>query len=410
MSPLRLLTPCFLAASLVSTLANASVSAKSAAKAKQSVETEIAKSDMDSLRLRNIDRVVQSAVDKEDIPGAVVLVSRHKQVVYRKAFGYAQTYPRKRPMEANMMFDLASVTKPLATATSIMVLVERGQLRLTDRVSDYVPSFSRYIRPDSSKADEARIWHLLTHTSGLLPYTNADVAADSLGRPCATAALVEYIAKLPKTNAPGDEYHYSCLGFITLAFIIEKVTGKNVNDFSRENIFAPLGMKNTTYVPERLLQPICVPTEVEKGQPLIGVVHDPLARLQGGISGNAGLFSTADDLARYAQMLLNGGQLDGVRILSPVTIDRMVHIPDTPAHAKRGYGWVVKDGQSWVGGDLLPDGGFGHTGYTGTSIWLDRATDTFVIVLTNRVHPKDDGDVDWLRSSIANIVAGAITE
>ncbi len=109
-------------------------------------------------------------------------------------------------------------------------------------------------------------------------------------------------------------------------------------------------------------------------------------------------------------MLMNGGQMDCVRILSPVTIDRMVHIPDTPAKAKRGYGWVVKDGQSWVGGDLLPDGGFGHTGYTGTSIWLDRATDTFVIVLTNRVHPKDDGDVDWLRSSIANIVAGAITE
>jgi serine-type D-Ala-D-Ala carboxypeptidase len=357
-----------------------------------------------------IDSVVVQNIAKSNMPGAVVLVSRRNTIVYRKAFGHSEVVPEVRPMTANMMFDMASVTKPVATATSIMILCERGQLRLTDRVSDYVPNFRCFKKPDSTWAENARIWHLLTHTSGLPAYANADTAATKLGRTCSTAALAEYIGNLPKYNAPGEVYRYSCLGFITLAAIIEKVTGKNVHLFSQENIFKPLQMRNTTYVPQGPLLKLCVPTEVVHGKPWIGVVHDPLARLQSGISGNAGLFSTVDNLARYCQMMLNGGILDGVRILSPVTVNRMIHIPKTEAEAKRGYGWVVKDGQSWVGGDLLPDLGYGHTGYTGTSIWLDPTTQTFVIILTNRVHPLDDGEVDSLRSSIANIVAGAITD
>jgi len=363
---------------------------------------------MSSEHLSRIFDVVHEAMDKEDIPGAVVLVGRRNEVVFREAIGYSQLVPNKQLMRINMMFDMASVTKPVATATSIMILVERGQLRLTDPVRNYVPNFCRYIYPDSTEAPDARIWHLLTHTSGLQPYTNADSAAAKLGRPCTIAALVSYIAELPKLNAAGDEYHYSCLGFITLAYIIQKVSGQNVAEFARENIFKPLKMDHTTYVPDRLFKPLCVPTELADGKPLRGVVHDPLARLQGGISGNAGLFSMADDLVRYARMMLNRGSLDDVRILSPVTVQRMIGIPETKAHAARGYGWVVKRGQSWVGGDLFPDGGFGHTGYTGTSLWIDPATEVFVIVLTNRVHPVDDGSVSWLRSSIANIVAGAI--
>jgi CubicO group peptidase (beta-lactamase class C family) len=368
------------------------------------------KAGINSRSLAYIDSAVVQNMAKRNIPGAVVLVSRRNQIVYRKAFGHSQLVPEPKPMTASMMFDMASVTKPVATATSIMILCERGQLRLTDRVSDYVLNFRRFKKPDSTWAEDARIWHLLTHTSGLPAYTNADTAATSLGRTCSSAALVEYIGNLPKYNAPGEVYRYSCLGFITLAHIIEKVSGKNVHLFSQENIFKPLQMRNTTYVPQGTMLKLCVPTEVAQGKPWIGVVHDPLARLQGGISGNAGLFSTVDNLARYCQMMLNGGVLDGVRILSPVTVNRMIHIPKTEAEAKRGYGWVVKDGQSWVGGDLLPDLGYGHTGYTGTSIWADPATQTFVIILTNRVHPTDDGEVDSLRSSIANIVAGAITD
>ena len=360
--------------------------------------------------LAYIDSAVVRAMNEKAIPGAVVLVSRRGQVVYKKAFGFAQLIPEKKKMRTNMMFDLASVTKPVATATSAMVLCERGQLRLTDRVSDYLRSFSRYKKPDSTWADEARIWHLLTHTSGLPAYAHADTAAMQLGRPCSREALAEYIARLKKMNAPGEVYRYSCLGFITLAYVIEKITGRNIHQFSQEAIFQPLQMNHTTYVPGPSLLPLCVATEVVNGQPWIGVVHDPLARLQGGISGNAGLFSTVDDLAHYCQMMLNGGKWRGARILSPLTIQRMIYIPETASHAKRGYGWVVKEGQSWVGGDLLPDYGYGHTGYTGTSIWIDPTSKSFVILLTNRVHPQDKGDIDFLRSSIANIVAGAIVD
>jgi len=347
-----------------------------------------ARAGIDRKSLAWIDTVVAKTIEEKTIPGAVVLVSRRGQVVYRKAFGYAELAPEKIPMTVDKMFDMASVTKPVATATSIMVLCERGRLRLTDRVSTYLPEFPRYQNPDSSWAE----------------------AALTLGHPCTREALARYIAGLKKMNAPGEVYRYSCLGFITLAHVIEKITGKNVHTFSQEAVFQPLRMRHTTYVPGPELLSLCVPTEVVNGQPWLGIVHDPLARLQGGISGNAGLYSTADDLARYCQMMLNGGVLNRVRILSPVTVNRMIHIPETPSQAKRGYGWVVKDGVSWVGGDLLPDLGYGHTGYTGTSIWIDPATQSFIIILTNRVHPQDRGEVDSLRSAIANIVAGAMTD
>ncbi len=365
---------------------------------------------LDSVRLTRVDGIINEAIDKEDIPGAVLLVAREGRIAYLKAYGQCQLEPDHRAMHEDMMFDMASVTKPIATATSIMILAERGQLRLTDRVSDYVPGFSRYVQTDSTLAPEARIWHLLTHTSGLLPYTDADEAADSLGRPADRKALVSYIGRLPKQSAPGKDYRYSCLGYITLGYIVQAVTGQSLDIFSRHAIFEPLGMTHTLFTPPDSLLDRCVPTEVIDGDPLIGIVHDPLARLQGGVSGNAGLYSTAHDLLRYATMMLNGGVYQGVRLFSPVTVDRMTRITETQADAHRGYGWVVKKGQSWVGGDLFPDGGFGHTGYTGTSIWIDPSTETVTILLTNRVHPVDDGSVSWLRSAVANIVASAILD
>ncbi|MBN2356029.1 beta-lactamase family protein [candidate division KSB1 bacterium] len=363
---------------------------------------------IDGQRLNRIETAVQTAMEQGDIPGAVVLIIKDSRTVYKKAFGFAQIVPKKEVMTTDRIFDMASVTKPVATATSIMILTEQGKLRLTDRVSKYVDHFSRFRNPDSTYASESRIWHLLTHTSGLPPYTDVKKAAATLGDPCSTADLVTYIAELPKLNAPGEAYHYSCLGYITLNYIIEKVSGKNVSEFAGKNIFTPLGMKYTCFVPDSSLLPLCVPTEVIDGSALRGVVHDPLARLQGGISGNAGLFSTAEDLGRYARMMLNNGTLDDVSILSPVSIQRMTQIARTPCDAARGYGWVVKRGQSWVGGDLLPDGGYGHTGYTGTSLWIDPSTQTAIIILSNRVHPQDDGETDSLRSAIANIVAGAL--
>jgi len=366
---------------------------------RQAESTQIPAPDMSQ-----IDTLVEGEIAQGHFPGAVVLVGQGDKTLYYKAFGSSVSQPFQEPMQQDTVFDIASLSKPVGTATSVLILAEQGKIHLEDEVGQYLPAFA------CNGKEKVQIKHLLSHTSGLPAYTNADTAALKLGQPCTREALARYIAGLKKMNAPGEVYRYSCLGFITLAHVIEKITGKNVHTFSQEAVFQPLRMRHTTYVPGPELLSLCVPTEVVNGQPWLGIVHDPLARLQGGISGNAGLYSTADDLARYCQMMLNGGVLNRVRILSPVTVNRMIHIPETPSQAKRGYGWVVKDGVSWVGGDLLPDLGYGHTGYTGTSIWIDPATQSFIIILTNRVHPQDRGEVDSLRSAIANIVAGAMTD
>jgi CubicO group peptidase (beta-lactamase class C family) len=307
-----------------------------------------------------------------------------------------------------MIFDLASVTKPVATATSIMLLVERGQIRLWDRVRVYVPEFSTWYGEKGIAGEEARLFNLLTHTSGLPPYTDPKEAARKIGDPCTTADLVKLIAGIPKERPVGKEFVYSCLNYITLAHIVHKVSGQTLDEFAAENIFKPLGMTRTFYRPPADLIDQCVPTEVIDGKPLRGIVHDPLARLQGGVSGNAGLFSTADDLAVFAQMMLDRGTFNGVRILSPLTVDRMTEIFPKLGESGRGLGWDIDTDYSTVRGDLFGLRSYGHSGYTGTSIWIDPETLTSVVLLTNRVHPDDKGDIIALRSKVANVVAAAI--
>jgi CubicO group peptidase (beta-lactamase class C family) len=291
-----------------------------------------------------------------------------------------------------------------------MILVERGKLSLYDKVRDYVPEFSVYEDEKGQKGEEARLWHLLTHTSGLPAYTSAEEVARLYGAPCPTEALVKHIATLKKEFPPGKDFRYSCLGYITLAYIIQKVTGKDIATFARENIFLPLGMKKTFFNPPPELKGQCVATEVISGKPLIGIVHDPLARLQGGISGNAGLFSTADDLALFARMMLNQGELNGQRILSPLSVRRMTEIYPEVLFSGRGLGWDVNSPYSTSRGDLFGRSSYGHTGYTGTSIWIDPETKTFIIFLTNRVHPDDKGVIIPVRSRVANLVAAAIIQ
>jgi CubicO group peptidase (beta-lactamase class C family) len=363
---------------------------------------------MSSRQLAVLDDIVGAAVARKDFPGAVLLVARKGKVVYRRAFGNSQIVPESRPMTADMIFDLASVTKPVATATSIMLLVERGDIRLWDRVRLYVPEFLTWYGEKGIAGEEARLYNLLTHTSGLPPYTDAKEAAKKLGDPCATADLVKLIAGIPKELPVGKEFVYSCLNYITLAHIVHKVSGKAIDEFAAENIFKPLGMTRTFYRPPANLIDQCVPTEVIDGRPLRGIVHDPLARLQGGVSGNAGLFSTADDLAVFAQMLLRGGEWNGVRILSPLTVERMTEIYPKVGQSGRGLGWDIDTDYATVRGDLFGSRSYGHSGYTGTSIWIDPETGTSVIFLTNRVHPDDKGDIIALRSKVANVVAAAI--
>ena len=361
-----------------------------------------------------LDGIIKESIARKDIPGAVILVGRKGKIIYRKAFGESQWVPRHRPMDAKMIFDLASLTKPIATATSIMVLVEQGRVSLDEKVKDYVPEFAPYVDADGKPGEDARLWHLLTHTSGLLPYdppeANAAAVEKKYGKSFPTERLVNAIAQLPKTDPPGSAFHYSCLGYITLAHILKKITGQDIAEYSAEHIFRPLGMKHTFYVPAEKYRQLCVPTQVFEGKPLIGIVHDPLARLQGGISGNAGLFSTADDLAVFAQMLLNQGEYKGARVLSPLTVAKMTSVWPEALFAGRGLGWDLSSSYSTNGGDLFGPHSYGHTGYTGTSLWIDPETETFIIFLTNRVHPDDKGSISALRSRVANVVASSIAD
>ena len=380
---------------------------------------------MSAEQLARVRPVIQEAIEHGHIPGAVLLVARQGRVVIREAFGYAQIVPTKKKMTPDMIFDLASITKPMATATSIMILIEQGKLRLQDRISQFVPDFRTFQATNGGSAPAARLYHLLTHTSGLPPYYNADSLQKRYGYTCSIDSSVAFMGRLDKSNAPGDEFHYSCLGFITQAKIIKQVSGMDVHRFSRKHIFEPLGLRHTGYIPQigktepdpasPLMQSyadLIVPTEVLDGKPLKGTVHDPLARALGGISGNAGLFSNADDMTVFALMMLNGGEYGGKRIFSPLSVKKMTSIYAAIPKAGRGLGWDVSSAYSSNGGDLFPEGGYGHTGYTGTSIWISPPTETIVILLSNRVHPEDKWgtEVVRLRSRVANIVASSIFE
>ena len=365
----------------------------------------------DARRLARVDDVIERAVELGQIPGAVLLVARHNKVVYRKAYGYKSLVPEKEKMTVNTVFDLASLTKPMATATAVMMLVDRGQLRLLDRVSDIIPGYQNWQDDSTKEVKYIRIIHLLTHTSGLPPYAPVKELEKKYGAP-APDSLLAYISHVKRHHAPGTYFKYSCLNFITLQRIVEKITGKSLKEFTQKNIFGPLGMTHTTYQPSRRMAAACAPTEVQdNGLPLMCQVHDPLARIMmGGISGNAGLFSTADDMAIFAAMMLNGGVYNGHRILSPAAVRVMTRLPKGLEKFGRGLGWDLDSPYASNQGDLFSEKTYGHTGFTGTSMIIDPQNQVVVILLTNRVHPKAAHGVDVvrLRSFVANAVAGAL--
>jgi len=372
------------------------------------VEIEPEKPKISQEHLLRINDLIRQSMENKDIPGAAVMIGQKNQVLFSEVYGNSQLVPDPSPMEYDMIFDLASLTKPVATATSIMILVERGQIHLREKVKDYIPGFKPFLNEQGNYGDDARIWHLLTHTSGLPPYIKNENIPHHFGSFVTLNNMVAYIANMDKTNPPGEDFHYSCLGFICLSYIIKQITGQSVDEFSQENIFIPLGMNHTFFNPPEELKKKCVPTEVIEDLCLKGLVHDPLARVLGGISGNAGLFSTASNLSIFAQMLLNKGEFNGVRILSPLSVERMTEIYRSVFFSGRGLGWDLESPYSSSGGDLFGARSFGHTGYTGTSLWIDPETQIYVILLTNRVHPDDRGSVVSLRSKIANIAASSL--
>jgi len=338
-----------------------------------------------------IDQVGEEEIATGNFPGAVVLVGQQDEILYWKAFGYKAIDPCEDPVGNGTIFDLASMTKPIATATSIMILRDRKKIELDDYVSKYLPAFA------CKGKEEARIEHLLTHTSGLPAYTNAAELKEQFGNPCPDK-VIEKICSFEAASKPGEEFRYSCLGYIILGKIIETISGQNIGEFSKENIFAPLGMKHTSYNPPDSWN--IAATEVIDGRPLQGTVHDPLARLMAGLSGNAGLFSNVYDLSIYCRMLLNGGKLHGKRILSTETVTLLT----TARTHGRACGFDINSKYAWVKGSYAPKEAFCHTGYTGTSIVCDPASKTFIIILTNRAHPNDDGTTKPVRIKISDIV------
>ncbi len=350
-------------------------------------------------KLKTIDEIVDGEIEKGNFPGAVVLVGRDEKILYRRAFGNQMITPRKEAMNEQTVFDIASLTKPIATAASIMILRDRGRIKLSDYVHQYLPAFA------CEGKEDATIKHLLTHTSGLPAYTSASNLAEQFGSPCPDK-VIEKICSLKAREKPGREFRYSCLGYITLAKIVETVSAKRINQFAAENIFEPLKMERTAFKPRESWRDNIAATEVVKGQPLRGTVHDPLARLMDEISGNAGVFSTADDLAIFCRMLLNKGTYNGARILDP----KSVRLLTTVLSHGRACGFDVESGYSWIKGANAPEGTFCHSGYTGTSIVCDPASKIYIIILTNRAHPDDKGTVKPVRTKVADIAFEILKE
>ncbi len=346
-------------------------------------------------RLEAIDRIVEQGLKRSNMPGAVVVVGHRGKIVHRKAYGFRELEPNRVPMTEDTVFDLASLTKPIATATSVMTLLENGQLKLQAPVSKYLPKFAQ-----NGKA-EITIYHLLTHQSGLVP----DNALKDYEE--GTAKAWERIFALKPLAQPGERFLYSDVNFIVLGKVIEEVTGKTVHEYSQAKIFGPLGMRETGYLPKEELRKRAAVTQKREGRWMRGEVHDPRAYLLAGVAGHAGLFSTADDLAVYAQMMLERGSYQGVKILEEKTAREMTSAYQVPG-GLRGLGWDKQSSYSSNRGDLFSEAAFGHGGFTGTAIWIDPPQELFVIFLSNRVHPNGRGSVNSLAGRIGTVAAAAI--
>ncbi len=357
---------------------------------------------LSAARLARIDAVVAESIQRGELPGAVVLVGRKDRVVFRKAYGDCALQPRKEPMTADTIFDVASLTKAVATAPSVLMLVEEGKLQLADRVVRYIPEFA------SEESDRAKITveQLLTHRAGFPPDDPIELY---------TGAPEEIFARKylqPLQQPPGSRFIYSDVDYEVLGELVRHVAGLSLDRFARERLFRPLAMKDTAYLPLASGKSAAriAPTEQRDGHWMRGEVHDPRAFALGGVAGHAGLFSTADDLGRFCRMILAGGRLGTARVLSPLGVEALTRPRFYGDGDVRSLGFDVATAYARNRGELFPPGSFGHTGFTGTSIWIDPASQSFVVFLSNRVHPDGKGDVSRLRGLVATIAAAAIDE
>jgi len=343
-------------------------------------------------QLESITAIVDNAIHEGKIPGAVLLIGNQGKVVYRRAFGFRALRPKKLCMTEDTIFDIASLTKVVATTTAVMQLIEEGKLQLDAPVARYWPAFK------ANGKGGITVRELLTHYSGLRPDLKLKHKWSGYRK-----AMKMIVAEKP-VYPPGTSFTYSDINFEVLGELVRRASGKPLNVYCAERIFKPLGMIDTGFKPSPALQDRIAPTQYRKGE-----VHDPTCHNMGGIAGHAGLFSTADDLSVFSQILLNGGSIHGVRLLSPPIVEEMTIPQSPPTKAKlRGLGWDIDAPFASNRENLFQVGSYGHLGYTGTAIWIDPITHTYIILLTNRVHLGGGGDVKELRAKIKKIVADAL--
>lgn len=352
---------------------------------------------------RRLENAVRSAIPEGQTPGAVLCVGTTERVVYLNAFGHRRLVPTKQPMRRDTVFDLASVTKVTATAPAVCLLWQQGKLDLHAPVKRYLPEFS------GGHKNQVTVLHLLTHSSGLPAFKNYLLWSKEQRAWSVVEREKAIIADICHTRlkaAPGKLFIYSDLGFILLGEIVRRISGWDLNAFCRRHLYAPLKMLHTRFNPPKSWHSRCAATQWRDGMMLQGIVHDPNAFALGGIAGHAGLFSTADDLARFCQMLLRDGELEGVRIFEPEVVRAMRADHSPVKGVQRGLGFDIQSPYSpQMKGERFPVGVFGHTGYTGTSITIDPFKGAFIILLTNRVHPDDKNSIAILRKTVANLVA-----
>ena len=358
----------------------------------------LAAQQFDSAKLSQIDSAINTAIGEERLPGAVVWI-QHGTNFYWKAFGKRALVPTEETMTRDTIFDVASLTKVLATTPAVMLLIERGQIKLDEPVHSYIPEFTGIAK------EAITIRQLLTHTSGL----PEDVSTWPPWHGNDTA--IEMACALTLRAPPGTEFRYSDVNFFLLGEIVRRVSGMPLNEFCAKEIYTPLQMTNTGFLPPKSEISRIAPTEMVDGVMLRGTVHDPTSRFMGGVAGHAGIFTTAPDMARYARMMLNLGELDGVRIFKPETVRMMTSVQTPPGMKdRRGFGWDIDSGFSSPRGAHFPIGSYGHTGFTGNAFWIDPFSKTFFIFLSNRVHPYGKGSVVRLYRAIGTLAAEAVTD
>jgi uncharacterized protein YbbC (DUF1343 family) len=336
---------------------------------------------------------IEQALDAGKMPGCVVVVGRRDEILLERAYGSRALLPSRTPMTLDTVFDLASLTKPLATATSVMRLVEQGALSLDARAST--------VLPELAKLPPFTIRQLLLHTSGLP--AGLVLPGGAIDR----RAFLQRVGALSLKHAPGSRFLYSDVGFGVLQDVVERVAQQDFASFCRDEVFTPLHMHETRFLPHEALRARAAPTERRDGGILAGDVHDPTAFALGGVAGHAGLFSTGNDVARFAQMMLSHGKVEGADFLSEALLERFTARHETPK-GPRALGWDIESPFAKHRSPLYSVRAFGHGGYTGTALWIDPERDLFLVFLSNRVHPDGRGEVNPLISELGTLAVRAL--